>query len=603
MVQPYQYKSPLQKNQYVMRTDAEIQAIIDDPQYAGWTKKDFRNAGILTRKETERKGLKFQHYGKKKDPTKVRKAQTKRTEQTKATSNVTTEQKLAAPKTSGLELSHLGSKKALVTPNNLAYLPKYTNKLSYFRFEKILNGIQADQQKILADTTMSTADKRKALAELAKADRTLRNKFKGQGYDKIKSRIKTREFPWGMGETEIIRDSSITLGEGKAGANIPLKTATKTEKGNIIQLGKGSLEKIKSLYKNSGEGSNLQKGMDDIVKCADGCFIKVANKNPEKTLAKLNKEPQKLIRLFRGEGFKSRSGPTIKEMAETFGVSQAEAKKKLLSGQWFTSDPVAASSYTDKLGKTKYVDVTPREFLNFKKYVDRVNKTKSLSGGERFPVNTGDKISIIPRYKLDEFEEAGKLKSQRNIFKDFDLKTGYAERPPGVLTYDGVLGGFVDSANPGEVVGQNQLKAWANENPMPVNVDTLPIKPNKSILKTVGKTLAKVGTPLPTALIDGYFINKQMDEGKSTAEIAKDPLNWLGLATMEPLTKIAGANTSGGLNAVLRLGLNPATIRGITRFAGLPGLAISTAMTAYDQYKKYQNEEGFVYNLFNKEGN
>jgi hypothetical protein len=24
-------------------------------------------------------------------------------------------------------------------------------------------------------------------------------------------------------------------------------------------------------------------------------------------------------------------------------------------------------------------------------------------------------------------------------------------------------------------------------------------------------------------------------------------------------------------------------------------------MTAYDQYKKYQNEEGFIYNLFNKE--
>ena len=138
---------------------------------------------------------------------------------------------------------------------------------------------------------------------------------------------------------------------------------------------------------------------------------------------------------------------------------------------------------------------------------------------------------------------------------------------------------------------------------MDVKVGTEIPKPNKSVLKTVGRTLAKVGTPLPTALIDGYFINKQMDEGKSTAEIAKDPLNWLGLATMEPLTKLAGANTSGGLNAVLRLGLNPATIRGISRFAGLPGLAISTAMTAYDQYKKYQNEEGFVYNLFNKEGN
>ena len=97
-------------------------------------------------------------------------------------------------------------------------------------------------------------------------------------------------------------------------------------------------------------------------------------------------------------------------------------------------------------------------------------------------------------------------------------------------------------------------------------------------------------------------IEVTMDEGKSTAEIAKDPLNWIGLAAMEPLSKVSGVAEKGGMNAVLRLGLNPATIRGITRFAGLPGLAISTAMTAYDQYKKYQNEEGFVYNLFNKEG-
>ena len=53
----YAYTNPLQKNQYIMRTDAEIQSIIDDPKYADYTKKDFRNEGILTRKETERKTL------------------------------------------------------------------------------------------------------------------------------------------------------------------------------------------------------------------------------------------------------------------------------------------------------------------------------------------------------------------------------------------------------------------------------------------------------------------------------------------------------------------------------------------------------------------
>ena len=78
--------------------------------------------------------------------------------------------------------------------------------------------------------------------------------------------------------------------------------------------------------------------------------------------------------------------------------------------------------------------------------------------------------------------------------------------------------------------------------------------------------------------------------------------NWLGLATMEPLTKAAGvADKSGKLASVLRLGMSPGMIRGATRFLGLPGLALSTGLTAYDQYKKYQNKEGFVYDLFNKE--
>ena len=62
----YDYKNPLQKNQYVMRTDEEIQAIIDDPKYKNYTRKDFRNEGILTRKETERTTLKFKNFGKQK---------------------------------------------------------------------------------------------------------------------------------------------------------------------------------------------------------------------------------------------------------------------------------------------------------------------------------------------------------------------------------------------------------------------------------------------------------------------------------------------------------------------------------------------------------
>ena len=80
----YDYKDPRQKNQYVMRTDKEIQKIIDDPKYKDYTRKDFRNEKILTRKETERKGLEFKNFGKKKKkPENLE--NTKRTEKIKAT--------------------------------------------------------------------------------------------------------------------------------------------------------------------------------------------------------------------------------------------------------------------------------------------------------------------------------------------------------------------------------------------------------------------------------------------------------------------------------------------------------------------------------------
>ena len=172
------------------------------------------------------------------------------------------------------------------------------------------------------------------------------------------------------------------------------------------------------------------------------------------------------------------------------------------------------------------------------------------------------------------------------------------------LKWNNDVGAFV-TGNEDDIASQADIKKYAADNPMEVKVGEEPVKvaTNKSVLKNVGKAIATVGAPLPTALLDAYFINEQVKEGKGTAEIASNPLNWLGLATMEPLSKVAGVAETGKLNSLLRLGLNPATIRGISRFAGLPGLAISTALTAYDQYQKYKDGEGLIYNLFNKEGN
>ena len=171
------------------------------------------------------------------------------------------------------------------------------------------------------------------------------------------------------------------------------------------------------------------------------------------------------------------------------------------------------------------------------------------------------------------------------------------------LKWNNDIGAFV-TGNEDDIASQADIKKYAADNPMEVKVGEEPVKTatNKSVLANVGKALARVGAPLPVAAIDSYFIGQQVKEGKGTAEIASNPLNWLGLATMEPLAKASGIAEPGKLNTALRLGLNPATIRGITRFAGLPGLAVSTAMTAYDQYQKYKDGEGFIYNLLNQKG-
>ena len=203
--------------------------------------------------------------------------------------------------------------------------------------------------------------------------------------------------------------------------------------------------------------------------------------------------------------------------------------------------------------------------------------------------------------KLANLIDTGQVTTADNLPRPDDAKLADTFKETN-LRWNNDVGAF-ETPN-GDIATQADIKQYAADNPMEIKVGEKPVEvaTNKSVLANVGKTMARIGAPLPTAVLDSYFIGQQVKEGKGTAEIASNPLNWIGLAAMEPLSKVSGIAESGKLNSALRLGLNPATIRGISRFAGLPGLAVSTAMTAYDQYKKYQNEEGFIYNLFNKEG-
>ena len=234
-----------------------------------------------------------------------------------------------------------------------------------------------------------------------------------------------------------------------------------------------------------------------------------------------------------------------------------------LKGRFFTTNEKVAKQFADDPSKLKSIDIPEKDYNIGTKMARRINVDQMADQ------------TILPKKTMNQIAA-------------------------GTIKYNADAGTFVNTQT--NTIDNNfNAKNFAEKNPVEVKAGTedalKPIKGN--LLKTVGKSLAYVGAPLPTALIDSYFVGKQISEDKSAVDIAKDPLNWLGLATMSTLSEISGVTKPGKLNAALRLGMSPGLIRGVSRFAGIPGLAISTALTAYDQYEKYKNEEGLIYNLFN----
>jgi len=324
-------------------------------------------------------------------------------------------------------------------------------------------------------------------------------------------------------------------------------------------------EKLKAEYVNAAPAKKA--AMEARIGCAEGCFIKT-----------LNNQPEKVIRLYRGEEPARRT-----ELYKSFKGDKPMYDESL-KGRFFFDNPEDARYYAQRqgtlTGNVKSVDVP-----------ENMAKIGSKMAIRRRGPNYGSEV-ILPK----KFVGQEKINIPQTAY-------ARAEAVVDKLKWDNIVGAF--TTKDGDIASQADIKTYAADNPMEIKVGEEPLKAatNKSVLSNVGKAMARIGAPLPTALLDSYFIGQQVKEGKGTAEIASNPLNWLGLATMEPLTKVSGVATgSGALNKALRLGLNPATIRGISRFAGLPGLAISTAMTAYDQYQKYKDGEGFIFNLLNQKG-
>lgn len=240
---------------------------------------------------------------------------------------------------------------------------------------------------------------------------------------------------------------------------------------------------------------------------------------------------------------------------------------------------------------------------------------------------------VVPQQQITPITEVADASSAAKLADD--------------LVYDDFRKVFVKRNEPEVKANQSDLLYWLADNVITespiasIGVGTAGLsipgaketfeaarKADKGILKSslgvLGKGLTRVGSPAGTALFEIPFIAEQIQEGKSPYEILSDPLNYIGPAFTETLTKSAGAikgppkgflggvkdtltfegvrnprkAAPGLLNLALRLGLSPRNIALISG-TGAIGAIGATALTAFDLANAYR--KGELDNLFSSE--
>jgi len=272
---------------------------------------------------------------------------------------------------------------------------------------------------------------------------------------------------------------------------------------------------------------------------------------------------------------------------------------------------------------------------------------------DRDPIKSAEQLSEIKPTN----ESLAKVKSIAQRGLSIFPKLGTVGKIGTVAAGAGIaLSGLRYNPEKGEIVttdndqkaDQNQILQYVKDNPLKVTAGTslgfaaqeVPgaykaardlgrgrVRSTLGISGAIRPILTTFGTPLITGLYEGAIGAKRLDEGETMTDILTDPVGpALGLTLMEPLSKLSGVvrdapkrtmlegarnyfNLSnvgqarpGITGQILRMGMSPKMIAGASRFLGLPGLALGLGMAGYDAYKNYQNQEGMIYNLFNKDG-
>lgn len=119
-----------------------------------------------------------------------------------------------------------------------------------------------------------------------------------------------------------------------------------------------------------------------------------------------------------------------------------------------------------------------------------------------------------------------------------------------------------------------------------------PVRAALGLKGVLGKGLAATATPLGLLALEPLHLAGQVQSGDSLTDIATNPLNYLGPTFASGLTKEATRFASPTMSKIMRMGMSPTALRGLSRFGGV-GLAASLGIQGVMKYDDWRNKRGW----------
>jgi len=119
-----------------------------------------------------------------------------------------------------------------------------------------------------------------------------------------------------------------------------------------------------------------------------------------------------------------------------------------------------------------------------------------------------------------------------------------------------------------------------------------PVRSALGLKGVLGKGLAATATPLGLLALEPLHLAGQIQSGDSLTDIATNPLNYLGPTFASGLTKEATRFTSPMVSKIMRMGMSPTALKGLSRAGGY-GLLASLGIQGVMKYDDWRNKRGW----------